>query len=98
MSDPRRADPWHLPVAELTKATIILETDQGVVAEIECGPEVADGEQLVPVRVRIGEAPVTDEARASVRDAEVVGGPLVEITAGYVKVRRSPTATTVTPS
>ena len=43
------------------------------------------------VLFRIVEAPVSDEARASVRDAVVVGGPMLEVTpwpAGSVGVRR----------
>jgi hypothetical protein len=83
-----RAHPWHLPTDEFIRVIVVLEDDQGEVATIECGPELVDGQQTAPVRVRIGQAPVTPEARASVLNAEFVGRPLVEITAGYVKVRR----------
>jgi hypothetical protein len=88
MRDPSVTDPWQLPVDGFTRATITLETEGGEVATIVCEPEQLAGRPYGMVGVRIGREPVTARQFASVRDAVVVGGPLVEVTAGLVTVRR----------
>jgi hypothetical protein len=88
MRDLSHADPWHLPAGPYTRATVTLETAQGVVATVVCEPELLGGEPAGGVGVTVGTRPVPPERWMSPGSPEV-SGPLVEVAAGRVEVRRA---------